>query len=266
MSRSRLTVLCAHRSALGPSWRVRDDLSSHARLYLITSGRGTLWLFGRHHELEPGFLYLIPPRSGASFWTDGAIGVDWAHFTLDLDASLSVFDFFPAGAPCRLAASDEAGGWFEGMVRCCAGELTSEKAFQAKGRLYLLLAGFFAFREAELDNGKRRAYERLRPALEHIEARLRGRVEVAELARKCHFDRAYFSTLFAQVFHAPPSRYIMSRRIELAKGMLRRGDEKLEVVARELGFNDAFHFSKTFKRLTGESPSQFRQSGRPPAP
>ena len=44
--------------------------------------------------------------------------------------------------------------------------------------------------------------------------------------------------------------------------MLKTGNPALEEVARELGFSDAFHLSKTFKRYTGMSPREFRKSER----
>jgi transcriptional regulator GlxA family with amidase domain len=77
---------------------------------------------------------------------------------------------------------------------------------------------------------------------------------------------AAFSRRFAALFGLPPIQYQLGRRIATARQMLRASDVKLEEVACRLGFSDAFHFSKTFKRLTGLSPQQFRQRPSLPLP
>ncbi len=71
-------------------------------------------------------------------------------------------------------------------------------------------------------------------------------------------DRSYFSTLFTRCFGLPPSRYVLWQRVEAVQRLLIETDWPLEALASETGFCDAFHLSKTFKRLTGISPRTYR--------
>ena len=52
----------------------------------------------------------------------------------------------------------------------------------------------------------------------------------------------------------------------MATQLLSDTGRKLQDIAEELGFTDAFHFSKTFKRLSGKSPREFRDSRKDPMP
>jgi transcriptional regulator GlxA family with amidase domain len=95
--------------------------------------------------------------------------------------------------------------------------------------------------------------------LNHIEKHLGEKLSVTELAKKVSLERAYFSTLFSKIFKISPALYINRKRIERAQKLLCETDLKLEALAQELGFTDAFHLSKTFKKFTGVSPSEFRK-------
>jgi AraC family transcriptional regulator len=55
---------------------------------------------------------------------------------------------------------------------------------------------------------------------------------------------------------------LRAMRIEAAKVQLVRGDLKLDAIAIQTGFADAFHLSRTFKRMVGSSPRQFLRNLR----
>jgi len=78
------------------------------------------------------------------------------------------------------------------------------------------------------------------------------------MAGVCHLERTYFSRLFLNHMGIKPSDYIMRRRIERAKQRLWTTEEPLRAIAESLGFSDAFHLSKSFKRIAGMSPRDFR--------
>ena len=76
---------------------------------------------------------------------------------------------------------------------------------------------------------------------------------------------ASFFRLFARCFGVPPARYVLQRRAA-AQRLLRETERTLEDIGRSLGFADAFHFSKAFKRVTGVSPREFRKQRREEQP
>lgn len=71
-----------------------------------------------------------------------------------------------------------------------------------------------------------------------------------------------FRRRFTRLAGLPPSRYRAQRTMEAACHSLASEDSTVSSIARQLGFYDEFHFSKRFKEVMGQTPSQFRESFR----
>jgi AraC-like DNA-binding protein len=83
-------------------------------------------------------------------------------------------------------------------------------------------------------------------------------MSIADIARHCGVSESYFRRLFHEYSGENPVDFRQRHRIERAKQML-LSDDMLSVgeIAQELRFSDIYHFSKTFKRFTGCSPTAF---------
>ncbi len=84
-------------------------------------------------------------------------------------------------------------------------------------------------------------------------------LDVPALARSAHVSESHFSRSFRAAFGETPHRYLLTRRIERAKALLRAGDLTVTEVCLAVGFTSLGSFSATFTRLVGESPSAYRQ-------
>ncbi len=102
----------------------------------------------------------------------------------------------------------------------------------------------------------------MRRVLEHIKQNLSGRIELSGLARIAGLSQCHFARAFKQSVGAPPHRYVMSQRIEVAAGIIARTDAALSDVALEVGFCDQSHFTRLFSRALGESPRAYRRRHR----
>lgn len=100
--------------------------------------------------------------------------------------------------------------------------------------------------------------DRRRRVQEYVEARLADRITVAELAGVANLSQWHFCRSFQRAMGMSPARYIMSRRLELARQLL-RGDLAVQEVALACGFASQSHFCDAFKREVGRTPSEFRQ-------
>jgi transcriptional regulator GlxA family with amidase domain len=83
-------------------------------------------------------------------------------------------------------------------------------------------------------------------------------LDVAALARVALMSEGHFSRSFRQAFGETPYSYLMTRRIERAKALLRRGDLSVTEVCFEVGCTSLGSFSSRFTELVGESPSAYR--------
>src|SRR5271163_2010071 len=83
-------------------------------------------------------------------------------------------------------------------------------------------------------------------------------LDVAELARAALMSSAHFSRQFRAAYGETPYAYLMTRRIERAKALLRRGDLSITEVCTEVGCSSLGSFSARFTELVGETPTAYR--------
>jgi AraC family transcriptional regulator len=104
---------------------------------------------------------------------------------------------------------------------------------------------------------------RLRAVLEYIEEHLDAAPTLTEIAAVAGLNPYHFARQFKAATGLPPHQYVITRRVERAKHLLRNGtDSSLAEVAARAGFYDQSQFSHHFKRLVGVTPSQFRKPSR----
>lgn len=89
----------------------------------------------------------------------------------------------------------------------------------------------------------------------YIEKHLHEKITTAQLAAEVGRSASFVAHHFATEFGQTPRQYILKRRMEESKLMLENG-MSVQATAEKLGFYDAFHFSKTFKRYSGQNPSR----------
>ncbi|WP_116428887.1 helix-turn-helix transcriptional regulator [Streptomyces spongiicola] len=86
-------------------------------------------------------------------------------------------------------------------------------------------------------------------------------LDVPALARIALMSAGHFSRSFRAAYGETPYSYLMTRRIERAKALLRRGDLSVTEVCMEVGCTSLGSFSSRFTELVGESPSAYRARG-----
>jgi transcriptional regulator GlxA family with amidase domain len=99
---------------------------------------------------------------------------------------------------------------------------------------------------------------RLRRARDRMDRDYAEPLDVPALARGALMSPAHFSRSFRAAFGETPYSYLMTRRIERAKALLRRGDLTVTEVCFAVGCTSLGSFSSRFTELVGESPSTYR--------
>jgi AraC-like DNA-binding protein len=86
-------------------------------------------------------------------------------------------------------------------------------------------------------------------------------LDVPAMARAAFMSPAHFSRQFRAAYGETPYSYLMTRRIERAKLLLRRGDMSVTDVCMAVGCTSLGSFSSRFTELVGETPSAYRARG-----
>ena len=98
----------------------------------------------------------------------------------------------------------------------------------------------------------------LRRARDLIDREYARPLDVAALARAALMSTAHFSRQFRAAYGETPYSYLMTRRIERAKALLRRGEVSITEVCIEVGCMSLGSFSTRFTELVGETPTSYR--------
>lgn len=99
---------------------------------------------------------------------------------------------------------------------------------------------------------------RLRHVRDRIDCEYAQPLNVEALARGVHMSAGHLSRQFRLAFGEAPYSYLMTRRVERAMALLRRGDMSVTDVCFEVGFSSLGTFSTRFRELVGMPPSEYR--------
>ena len=99
--------------------------------------------------------------------------------------------------------------------------------------------------------------------LTHIDEHFNEKITLQDLSELAGLTPNYFCTLFKEICGFTPWNYVNARRIDKAIAMILQDGIKINLitVATECGFNNTANFNKTFKKVTGMTPSEYRSSG-----
>ncbi len=98
---------------------------------------------------------------------------------------------------------------------------------------------------------------------EYLKKHFHENISLSLVAQKFHYNSAYLSRLFAQYAGVNLSRYLLDLRINRAKYLLRNHPElSIKQVAMEVGYPEQSHFSRIFKKITGQNPAEYRESSK----
>jgi transcriptional regulator GlxA family with amidase domain len=99
---------------------------------------------------------------------------------------------------------------------------------------------------------------RLRRARDRMDREYAQPLDVPALARTALMSPAHFTRRFREAYSETPYSYLMTRRVERAKALLRRGDLSVTAVCFAVGCTSLGSFSARFTEIVGETPSMYR--------
>ena len=225
----------------------------------IAAGRGRAELGGLGQALVTGRFFATTPETRLGLRGEAGRGLRRYYLWLD-----------GAGAEGRIAAAGlerprvrmavapgeirEAWEWLlrEGARPGGAGAVLARALAEV---LLLKLADARDAGGVEPEEGARETFERCRALADGEAVRLRG---AAELAGAAGLRVETLCRLFRRYGDTTPGAYLRRRRMRLAAERLRLPEARVKQVAAELGFADAFHFSRVFKAELGVTPRAWR--------
>ena len=93
---------------------------------------------------------------------------------------------------------------------------------------------------------------------EYIQKNYMREISMSDGARAVNYSEPYFCKMFKQQFGQNFTSYVAEYRIGEAKKLLMQPNVNVKEVGERVGYPDSNYFTKVFKRMTGESPSEYR--------
>ena len=120
-----------------------------------------------------------------------------------------------------------------------------------------VLQQFAVLRDEVLQTQNDTSKKLIHEITEYIKNNYQRNITLDDLARTTNFNKYYICKKFKKETGANIMNYIMDMRINRAKEMLLKGDDRIYKVAQAVGFNDTSYFSLIFKKITSQTPKEF---------
>ncbi len=225
-------------------WNLRQLLDPYWRLYLPVEGRATVDFEGVETILEPGKLYLIPPRTAFSSHNPQPFSKWYVHFILGRSDLLSVPGVY--GHPLDAIGQ----GFLDSLDQARGEPYNWESAALVIHALGKLPAR--AWTDQRLD-------PRVVRAMEFLEANLARRLTAEDAARAAGVSVRNLNHLFRSQLRLAPMSVLLSYRLDRACRLLRHTEQSIEQVAENCGFPNRYYFSRMLKQNRGVSPAAYRK-------
>ncbi|GAA4238326.1 hypothetical protein GCM10022291_28370 [Postechiella marina] len=270
-----LDILHAGYAKLDSSWKYDDVISPFSRLFYVTTGNASVFYTNQWFKLEPGYLYLIPSFTYNSYYCEKYHEQFYVSFFEEVQQGMSIYNLKQFKYKVKATKNDAL--YFKRLVEINPDKVVTDskpkahinrslseknKGFNAhhymetQGILSVLFSRFIL--DADVDNLGGSDGD-LNKVLIYIAKNLKNDLSIAVLARYCNFSEDHFSRSFNASFGIRPNKYIQQKRIEKAQFLLVTTEKSLKQIAAEVGLANISYFSRTFKKIVGNSPANFRK-------
>lgn len=100
-------------------------------------------------------------------------------------------------------------------------------------------------------------------SIDYIYEHLSEAITLTDLAKVANMSETYYSSVFKRLTGSSPWNYISSKRVALAINYLMDNSSTMLDLAMRCGFNNTANFNRTFKKITGLTPSEYKTRGKP---
>jgi len=240
-----------------PGYRVAREEFPYYAIEFVASGEGAVTLNGREYPLVPGAYFVYGPGIPHGIENRGTAPLEKYFMNLrpaDDDFLTSEWSE-PIGKCLHSVRPHSVGESFEELIEYAL----ERNAWSAKicSGIVRLLALKLA--EASVPSGdfSGAAYETYARCVSVINRRYRELRGLEDMADACGIDQSYLCRLFRKYGHRSPYQYHLRLVMNHAADLLTKGGLRVSDTAEAVGYPDPMHFSRTFKKVMGISPSRF---------
>lgn len=277
--KSNLLMLNVGHAVHDADWNFKDITSPFTRIYYVTEGTATVSLGGTTRTLTPGNMYIIPAFNRHTDACDALFCHYYVHIYEDVASGESLIDgydfpFEIPGLPLDLtlfkALCDHNTSMAlkapdpriydnkTSLIDCV--RLNRERPvwdrLESMGIIYQLLGRFLKEASPKYDTTD----PRIRKAMGIIDMHTEESLRIDEIAKSVFMTTDHFIRLFKKEIGCTPAQFVIDRKMTRAMLMLASEPLMIKEVAYALGYDNISYFTRLFRRHTGTTPRQYRES------
>lgn len=261
---SSIYIMWAGHRHCAPNYSVGPRLLDTYTLVCVISGCGYLKV-GSHKEqtLRQGDVFILYPKEKHHYYTDAENPWElmWISFNGALSETLLSDAGFSRNAyimPNILTHSIQR---TVQTVINSLGDTADTHRLCATGQLYILFAYLKQIAESQEQRSESLKHDSsVWRAIRFIEQNYYLDIDVEMLCEHVNYSRSYLSRTFKAETNMTIPEYTNRIRIQNAINLLKTSKMPIKDVALSVGMKDSFYFSKLFKKITGETPREFRKN------
>lgn len=221
----------------------------------VLSGEAHYFFRDKKLSVYPGDILYLPYKSSYSFdIVTPVYDVLYVDFTFTQDEEFdNAPDLFRIAKPLNIENTFRK--LYKQRLMNQFGSLT-----ECFSLLYQIYAKILKNQSSYIPSSK---YNLLEPAMDCILSNYTNNsLSLQKIVEQTKLSEGYFRRIFKEIYHVSPTDYIINLRLEHAKDLLLNTKQSLSDIAEFSGFSCASYFCLQFKKKTGYTPSEFRNSNR----
>lgn len=262
-----LSILFAGHSQTEPEHRMGPQKLDYVLIHTVIAGKGWFRCRDRHYDLGEGDTFVILPDEMCTYQSDKA--APWRYRWISFRGAEAERWLAAAGIDALHPIVRGGGEDALKAMRAVSSVFAKQSwtaDWEAEGWLRLAFAAWAkANRPAGpavgLEHRSQAAVEADRAARWLQAQQSSPSVTIAQLATELGYHRTHLTKLFKREMGLTPVAYLQQLRIERARSLLAE-PLSVEEVALSVGYSDPLYFSKSFKKMTGHTPSEYRRKMR----
>lgn len=238
----------------------REQPTDHLLIY-CTDGQAFVNVDGEAFTVNAGDLLLLPSNASHRYTTnpDNPWTIHWVHYTGTQAADFNRHMGFAPHIPVRFVGRQpRLLVDFNGLLSVRQTGFRTNGLIHAANRLRQLLAAIPMIAE----HSEQQAGPDLDTLSNYMRENLEQRLTLEQLADLAGLSPAHFATRYRQRTGISPIQHFLHLKVERACQLLDSTTQPFAAISSQLGYDDAYYFSRLFKKVMGKSPRDYRHTAR----
>ena len=235
-------------------------------IMIALDGSGWCDVAGRRYPVEPGMVFLVSPGKTHEYQIPLGTLIFNIMFSADIFSGEGRSLLFEMAEKCAVRCPADELERFRGSLLRLDRELDEQRrGYECLSAAVLTeLLVEMARGRWELTDSASSAPDELNAAIDYLRRHYRERITLAQLGTFLNRNPAYVGQFFKHHTYQTVNAYIQKLRVTEGQRLLETTDRSVARIADEIGFFDAAHFSRAFRRISGMTPNMWRRNAKSP--